>query len=118
MVLRAAFRTAVSQFAAGHRHEWAFGALYDLQIPDHKLRIKGDRAKALKSIVRIVHEFDANFSNFHLSRCASLGPALDCTDMTDAHGSESHGNGTRLSTVGTEAKVGRSTAAHHVRQNR
>jgi hypothetical protein len=61
LVLRAAFRAAIRQLAAGHRHEGALHASDDFQIPNDKALVKGDRTKSLQTIVGIVHEFDSDF---------------------------------------------------------
>ena len=65
MILRTATRAAVGQLAAGHGHERTFGTLNDLQVADDEARIERDRTKGLKPIVRIIHELNANFGDFH-----------------------------------------------------
>ena len=61
LILRAAFRAAIGQLAAGHRHEGTLGPSDDFQIPDDKALVEGDRTKSLQTIVGIVHEFDSDF---------------------------------------------------------
>ncbi len=65
VVLRVALRATIGQLSAGHRHEGAFGALNDLQIPNHETGVECDRAEPLQAIVWIVHEFNPNFCDFH-----------------------------------------------------
>ena len=57
--------TAIRELAAGHRHERALGPLNDFQIADHEAGIERDRAEGLQPLVRVVHQLDAYFRNFH-----------------------------------------------------
>jgi hypothetical protein len=75
VILRMTARAAVGQFAAGHGDKRPFGSLNDFQVTNDEAAIESDRTKGLKAIVRIVHEFDANFSDFHNrapSRCCLM----------------------------------------------
>ncbi len=65
VVLGMAPGTAIGQLAAGHRDERALGPLNDFQIADHEAGIERDRAEGLQPLVRVVHQLDAYFRNFH-----------------------------------------------------
>jgi hypothetical protein len=72
VIFRTATTTPRGHLATGHRNKRPIRALDDLQIPNHKSMVQGDRTESPKAILRGIHEFDSNLSYIH--RDASLSP--------------------------------------------
>src|SRR5262249_13657748 len=67
MVLATTLAATVGQFAAGHGHERALGALDDLEITDNEGVVERHRAEGLQALVlvAIFHELDTDFGDNH-----------------------------------------------------
>src|SRR5262249_839647 len=67
MILATALAATVGQFAAGHGHERALGALDDLEITDNEGVVERHRAEGLQALVlvAIFHELDTDFGDNH-----------------------------------------------------
>ncbi len=67
VVFRAASGAAVRQFAAGHGHEAALGAIDDLEVADDKHVVECYRAEGVQPFVVVLFfdQLDANFGDLH-----------------------------------------------------
>jgi hypothetical protein len=65
VVLEPALRTMTGEFSAGHRHKRSVGPANDLEIADDERVIEGDRAEGLQPVIRVFHQLDAYFGDFH-----------------------------------------------------
>src|SRR5262245_47981231 len=65
MILAAALRTTVGQLAARHGHKRALGSFDDLQIANDEGIVERHRAEGLQTLVIVLDELDANFSDLH-----------------------------------------------------
>ena len=68
VILIAATRATVCQFATRHGHKRSMTALDDLKITNDKTIVKGDGAKSTQAVFGGLHEFDPNLGYIHATR--------------------------------------------------
>ena len=66
VILASAFRAVCRELSAGHCHERSVRTFNNLEVANDKTIIERDGTEALQAIVRIFHQFDAYFRDFHV----------------------------------------------------
>ena len=66
VILMTTFVTVPGQFTTGHRHEGTVDAINDFEITDDKTMIECYRTESAEAVLRIFHQFDADFGYFHV----------------------------------------------------
>src|SRR5690606_18534363 len=65
MVLVPAMRAVRGELAARHGNKRAVAPVDDLQVANDEAVVEGNRTERLQAIVRVLHQFDPHFGDFH-----------------------------------------------------